>query len=197
MKTFETFRETINYIPNCVMCGKDMQITIRGIKRAGDKPWRSQNLSLLMEIKNNLLAIKVHGRAPAHTHVISALAIDIDSNKILEGEEMINDMTGWIHVNKTCRTCHFKISFMFNSVETRVKGYFPPVFLHNEIIQYTMSAKRDVKIHKTYGSDMTLSGEKTFISVNGKLIKEVPFDFSKFQNLKQITRRIETIATFQ
>lgn len=193
MKVFKTLQELLNYIPNCIICGKDMKLSIEGYVQAVSpaKPkWGSgtQRVYLKMDAKEGVLRCK---------HKSFSVAIDAATNKIIDGEDLINRlMLNTINVKKCCPTCVFKSVSVYQAGHTKKTHFFPPMTLRNEELNYTMRGNKRCTIIKHYqfteGHDANC-----FITLNGSSLQPVPLDFTKLTSLEQINKKIKTIAVFQ
>lgn len=188
MKTF-TLKELINYIPTCIICGKQLMLSINGNIKTSKQKWTGKNISIKTKIKDSVLE---------STSKNYTLSVNLDNNEIVEGGELINNlMTSWMYVNKQCKTCCLTVNTTYNDGNTKNTTAFPTVKLTSESLGYTMPGGKEVKIFKHYYDDQTMLGERTQITISGKLLPAIPFYFDKIDNLKHLNKRILTIRTFQ
>ena len=201
MHTFNTLRELDSYIPNCIICRKSMGLTIDGLlsSLSAAKPrWSSGNerMQVKLHLKDGIWSGK---------HKSQAVVIDIVTNKVLQGEELVNRlMPQSTHVRKLCPTCHFKIHTVYsNSITSLTQGLnnkkdslFPPLTIHSEELHYTMKGGKDVRITKYYNLNGVLSGEAATIRLDNKFLPPVPLDFDKMRDLAHLNKRLATIKLF-
>lgn len=197
MFTFLTLKDLYEYIPNCIICGKEMKLSLSGqhskfsqvVPNYQFGASTKSSVHLKSYIKNNTILFK---------NKKFSFSIDRDTNKIIDGAELVNNLCiNWMFISKGCITCDFKIQNIYNDGSTKKLEIFPPLKHVEERIHYTMK-RGTVTIHKHFYDDSTLLGETTQITVNRKPITQsIHLDFSKFKNLKQLNRRLETIIMFQ
>lgn len=188
MKKF-TIKELVEYIPKCIICQKDMYISIKGNIQSQKHRFTGKKVSLTTKVQDDAL-VSV-GK--------DLFTIDLNTSEIITGAEFFNSlMNSWLYVNKRCRTCDFLISNIYNDFDTIVaRTHFPKLKLQNEQISYTMPGGKIVKILKSYYDDNTMLGSMTRITINNKLLPPFPFDFTAIHGLKQLNNRLLTIRTFQ
>lgn len=181
MKIFNNIKDFVNYIPHCIICGKNMNIVLVGLSYSNGK---MEDFSIKINILNNLLLSKNKNYK---------LMINIDNNFIIEGHPFINKI-GKIHLNKYCKTCNFKIKSGLIYINN--KKYFPSFYLRKETICFTRKNHTKIKINNfyCYPYNYTLS-HNTFI--NNKKINNLKIDIYKFKTLKHLNKRISTFITFQ
>ncbi len=200
MNTFSSLQDLFTYIPNCLICNKEMYIAIHGwlnikidhITFLFDKHLmfgKKEEVYWKSSIKDNICYFK-HKKYP--------FAIDLSNNKIIQGVDIINHLTvNWMYISKKCRTCNFLINTIYRSGNTKKILYFPEVQLVSEYIRYTLPHHRNIVISKSYYDASTMLGERTNISIEGLPVKEFPINFARFKNLDQLNHRISTILVFQ
>jgi len=185
MKTFQTLQELLDHVPQCIICGKDMNVHLDGHLRQ----WYQDGVHFKFEMKDGLLCSKKHKKY--------SVIIEPKSNLILEGQEVVNNlMVNWITVYKTCWTCKCTVSTRYNSGHRKKTDVFPPLSLTGEELSYTLRRGKSVDISQTYYDDSSLLGVRTNIVVNHRMVTPRYFDFSKYKNLEQVNNRIATILTF-
>lgn len=188
MKTF-TLKELINYIPTCIICSKQLVLAINGNIKSSKQRYTGKNISVKTKVKDSILesANKNYN-----------LSISLDDGEIIEGVELVNNlMTGWMYVKKQCKTCCLTINTTYNDGNLKNVKIFPPLKLTSEDLSYTMPGGKEVKIYKQYYDDQTMLGERTQITINGKLLPPFPFYFDKIDDLKHLNKRLLTVRTFQ
>lgn len=180
----------LEYIPNCIICGKKLRIEINGRLPNKLKKYSTTSINLKTKIEDNCL-ISLNKDYP--------LTIDLISSEIFEGRQFIIDlMTGWIYINKLCSTCHFKISAIYNrGFMEKLLTTFPQIHLYSEDLSYTMTGGHKAEIHKIYYDDSTGLKDRTLIHINGKLLPNFPFQLNKFNHLNELNQRLFMIRTFQ
>jgi hypothetical protein len=192
MKTFKTFQELIDYVPNCIICGKLMEIHLDG---------RVKQESLVVNIWKTIDPIHFHlkmkdGFIVGNNKKIS-FTITSSNNVIINGQEHIDNlMVNWITVYKTCRTCRFNIITKWTGDIVKNIKNFPPLTLTNEEIYFTRNKEKIVSINQSYYDDSTLLGIRTSIVINNKSVKPLYIDFNHFKNLDQLNARLSNILVF-
>lgn len=194
MKTFQTLQEVVDYIPTCVICHKGMKLSIEGYVKpvSTSKPrWNSgsQLIYLKMEEKDGLLR---------GTHKNESVAIEPATNRLVEGEDLVNRlMLNTINVKKCCPTCVFKFNFVYQAGNTKKTHKFPPIALQSEELNYTLRGGKRCHITRHYQFNQDEQEVKCNIRVNYIEVTPVNLDFSKLTDLDQINRKIKTVLTFQ
>ena len=184
-----SLKEISEYIPNCLICGKQIPIIIDGLLKNKKGLHSFDRVNIRTEIKNNIV-ISMNKNYP--------LSINLDTAEILEGKELVNIlMSRWLYIKKHCKTCHFIITMMYNSGNLKNVNNFPKYELYSEELAYTMPGGKRAYIHKRYFEKDSLLATYTQLYIDNKPILSCQFDFSKFENLKQINKRVLTIRTFQ
>jgi len=188
MKSFNTLKELVNYIPNCLVCGKQMMIIIKGHILPNSQN-RFNGYYTRLIVNNN----QIVSRNKKHN-----ITVNLDTNEFIDGKEVIYNLKqNWIYLNKTCRTCRFDISTVYRSGQQGDKNYFPTFLLDSETISYTWKNGKQIYIVKYHNIGVSvLSDSVTQISVNNKWLPSIPFDFSKFSKLSQLNNRISTLLVF-
>lgn len=189
MITFQTLSELYAYVPTCLICNKDLDVSIDGTfsSVAANKPRFSRG------------GERVHFKVSLEDGVITAksanyvMRLDASSNKILEGSDLINRMlVNQTQVTKKCSTCHLKINTQYSSGNTKKEINFPPLTLRSEELHYTLRGGKRVRIEKYY-YDHTSTIQ---FQLNGKHLPPVPFEFNKIKDLTHLNKRIATIILF-
>lgn len=197
MKNFGTLQELLDYIPKCILCGKDMELRITGgvpSRQTSENYWKNNDVCLKMF----LLEDKLHSKKCKDY----SLSVSPITNLITSGKNLISDMVSRsysrVTANKKCRTCFFQISTAYSrDKETpKLRNYFPALTMQTEELHYTMKKGKSVKLYKYYRSD-SLTGENTNISVNFRSLKSIPLDFSKIHNMEHLNNKIKTLMVFQ
>lgn len=196
MKTFNTLQEYVDYVPTCLICKKEMRVSLTGTMQAtpvsGQKRWASsrKSLDIKFDIKEGVLVSK---------HKTHKLSMKLDDNSLVEGEDIVARLTSKLtFVKKSCQTCHVKIQANCSNPQFKKEKRFPALTLHSEELHFTMRGGKDLNVTKYYGSNDSSETEKSAsIQINYKYLPPVPFDFNKFNSFEQLTRRISTIVLFQ
>ena len=195
MKIFETLQELINYIPHCVICGKEMKLSIEGYVTpvSPSKPKfgkGSQRVYLKLELKDDILRCKQDSLN---------LAIEAATNKLIDGEELVNRlMLHTINVKKCCPTCVFKSVSVYGAGHTKKTHCFPPLTLQSEELNYTMRGGKRCLITKHYLSTNSSDEEANCVIWFDRVpLQPIPLDFSKLTSLEQLNKKIKTIVVFQ
>lgn len=188
MIIFQTLSELYAYVPTCLICAKDLYVSIEGTiyPVAANKPRFSRG------------GQKVHFKVSLEKDIVIAkstndtIRLDVNSNKILEGCDLVNRMlANQISVNKKCSTCHFKINTQYGS-NTKRESYFPPMTLRSEELHYTLRGGKRVSIDKYYYDH----NSTIHFKLDGKYLPPVPFEFNKIKNITHLNKRIATIVLF-
>lgn len=200
MKSFNFIREFINYIPQCIVCGKDMLITINGTPNIESYYSKHTEISIKTCISNNYLLVSKNNKYQ--------LIINVDNNNIDVGKKLILSLIHKfynISLNKSCSTCKFFIKSVFNTnmlSNYSVKNLiFPITFLSREELCYTKNHGKNIRIVKYYINNLiwnnSYPAHNVYMSIDNKSIKYPNLDFSKFKDLKHFNKRLSTILTFQ
>ena len=192
MRNFKTFQELIDYVPNCIICGKEMEIHLDGqiSPTLPSKQWYGrESVHLVLQPKEGLLRSKKHKK---YTLIINPF-----DNHIIDGQDLVNRlMVNWISVYKKCWTCRFSVYTGYRKGHTKKHEKFPYLTLGNEELYYMLRRGKSVGIHQQYYDDSALLGIRTHITVAGKPVKSMYIDFNKFKDLDQLNKRLATILTF-
>lgn len=211
MRLFTTLEMLDNYIPNCFICHKKMQMILEGrlASISKDKPrWDSgrETAKLKLTLKDGLY----YSSYKSH----NVICINPVDNKVVEGMDLISRMiVGSIYANKLCHTCHLKIKTEHRNTATPstlqntanfIKNEFelinkekriPALALSQEELHYTLRGGVDVKISKYY-DHTNLDNCTALITLNHKHLPPMPLDFDKFKDLEHLNKRLATIKLF-
>lgn len=196
MKTFECLQELLDYIPNCIICQKVMELRIEGSVPARSNP--DYYLREKVYLKMFLFEEKLHSKRCKDY----SFTIDPKNNQLFSGKDLLNRMISSssfqsIAAIKKCHTCHFKISTTYsNGTVTAKLHQFPVMQLYTEELSYTMKREKQVRIYKTYNDTYHLTGEKATVVVNHRHL-EFNLDLSKIQDLDHLNNKIKTVMVFQ
>jgi hypothetical protein len=198
MLKFNSIQELLNYVPSCLVCGKNMEAHIYGHLSTTWSSRIDDRVFLRFEMKDGLLCSRRHNK--------HSIILDPSTNLVLEGTDTVSKlMTSWINFYTTCWTCNFKISTEYKPGNARRKDIFPALTLTSEELSYTLKRQRGVHIQQTYYEDnRNYPGEstskshnsRTWITVNNKVVKPMYVDFNKFKDVDQLNKRLFTIMTF-
>jgi hypothetical protein len=191
MKKFTTLLDFHNYIPNCIICHKPTIISIDGALYAvGDNTRRSSSrarLCLNLHLKDDGF----------HSNKKAVVFFDF-SNKILEGIDLVHRFVPHkTYLKKTCNTCHFKIytDTFIQSINT--KDSLPEARLACEEIHYTMKGGKSISVTKYHKIDKPgYSNESINIMLDNKPLPSSSLEFDKFENIEQLSKRINMIKLF-
>jgi hypothetical protein len=188
---FKTLEELENYIPNCIICGKHLQLFISGRLNAVSpaKPrWGSgqEQIRLPMVLKEGVFRSK---------HKNHSVSVEYSSNHIIDGQDIVNRLR-FVEAEKNCPTCHFKILAKAKDGQGHKENCLPPLTISHEELHYTMKGGKPIRITKYYGTGDTLRGESATIRIDNKFLPPVPWDFDKFKDLAHLNKRIATIKMF-
>lgn len=196
MKTFQTLQELLDYIPNCIICGKPMELRIVGsIPLKGEPSWRNTRSICF---KMFVLEDKLHSRK----HKDFSLVIDPTTNHISSGKDVLNQMV-WTSYSgiialKKCKTCNFKIEAEYtNGINSQKLHVFPELRLVSEEIHYTMRRHKLVQIYKRYHRPDSGLGDGISVVVGHFQVNLSVLDFAKIQDLDHLNNKIKTFLVFQ
>lgn len=193
MKTFKVLQEFLDYIPKCIICGKERKLSMEGYVKpiSSSKPrWSSgsQRVYLTLDLKDGYL----HS-----THKSHSVQIDPSTNKLLDGEDLINRMMlQTINVKKCCPTCVFKSFGVYQAGHTKKTHHFPPLALRSDDLNYTMPGGKHVTVAKFYSFNETIEDAKCHITIDKVALQPIPLDFARLTDLETINRKIKTITVF-
>lgn len=208
MVVFNSLSEYMNYVPNCVVCGKYMELYIDGHLRSLTKKKPRYNHSRdHLYVKMQLEYTHLRSKHKQHEIVINP-----ETNEVTIGAELTNRLKeDRIYANKRCTTCHFKISAAFEAPKGAnlssyyhysdkiglfwKDNYFPPLSLKEEELHYTLKGGVDIRISKMY-SWPTTEDASAIISLGHKDLPPMPLNFDKFEGLEHLNKRIATIKLF-
>lgn len=192
MKTFSSIKEFIDYIPNCILCKKEMQIAIHAIRKS-EKNWNYDNIHIKTSVIDNMIISK---------NKDYKLEINMYDNTIVSGSEFISSIeNNTIDVNKSCKTCNFKIKAIHNSkytsrTKTNKIENFPSLVLAKEELYYTRNGGKNVVIVKYHPPSYDASANM-WITINNKKIQSFNLDLSKLKDLDHLNSKLSTLITFQ
>ena len=192
MKVFNTLQELLEYVPRCILCQKNIPISIEGYLTSADaKKWygRKQRVYFKLKIKDGVLRDKCRGQS---------IAIEASTNKLLEGGDFVNRlMLQPITVKKCCPTCAFKFIASYQDGNVKTTNTFPPLTLKSEELSFTMKGKKNISILKHYAFLQEGEEPKCIITYDRGSLEPIDLDFTKFTSLDQVAKKIKTIVTFQ
>lgn len=188
---FKNLKSIIEYIPNCIICGKTNNIYIDNY---------TYKKSIKVKIEDNYLTSKKDG-----------LCIDILTNKyISQPKKFILDKEEKIFLEKKCHTCRFTLTFnnAFLSenndyVYKSSLDYFPELQLVEESIYY--SNKPKIKL-STINNIISITNSynayddkiMTSLSYEDKYnLLPHAFNFSKIRDFKHLKSKVNTFLTFK
>jgi hypothetical protein len=189
MTKFNSLKELLDYVPNCLICGKGMVISIEGMFSAVDKSkprwgsgWDPFKVRLVLE--DNVLNTK---------HKNHKISINPHNNEVIIGNDLVTRIVfNSTKVIKICNTCVFKI--ITNCDAQNLKNKFPTLTLKKEELSFTKKGGKAIQINSYYELGNSLA--RTFVYINKKSMPELTIDFSKISNFEHLNRRIDTIITF-
>ncbi len=178
-----------------------MVLSINGMLSASATDKRSRYLQVKVKshtglVKDDLL----HGR-----HENYWISIDPKTNRIVDGQDILERMKIRISVCKLCTTCDFKIitDTLGNKFPPK-KDHFPVLSLRQEKLCFTMKRGRQVHLINYYGnsnpsddSEENVTTQILLDRTNLLPLGKMFVDISKFTNLDSLTRRLKTIMVFQ
>lgn len=207
MVIFNSLSEYMDYVPNCVICGKYMELYIDGrLSSLSKKKPRYNHGRDHLYVKMQLEYTHLRSKHKQHE-----IVIDPKTNEVTIGVELINRLKDdRIYAHKRCSTCHFKIeaafqkpgehqsSWLITSDKVGLSwkdNHFPPLSLKEEELHYTLKGGVDIRISKIYNWP-TNENVGAIITLNHKNLPLMPLDFDKFEGLEHLNKRISTIKLF-
>jgi len=197
MKYFKTLQDLLDYVPNCLICGKILQLSIEGHWGNSSIFDKTEFRAIQTSYKENLLYSK---------HKIYSFCLDPKNNEIISGKTFFKILSDrYISVYKKCHTCYCILKCSLADKQYKIHNFFSDLILDNEEIRYTMRNKKEISIYKNHGamyyySNPSVAGNnKMSITLNGKRMHypNEYIDFSKIKNLSDLNKKISTIMVFQ
>jgi len=202
MKIFNKLSELDNYIPNCLICKKPMQIILRGVisHSSHHRDYKSyQKLKLVFfKTDDNCYYIKTKEK---NTTNIKVQAVD---NLVVEGSDLVAFLKD-LKISKGCPTCHFRIETALQPIlmsgpklnnKINVDFYFPSLTLQREELHLTLRGGNSLMIDKIYYAAINEDSVRTMISLNHKYLSDIPLELDKISDLDQLNKKIGMIKTF-
>ncbi len=201
MIEFRNLQELMDYIPNCIICKKEMVLSMEGrIARVKDnkkpKHWNDGGTWTMLKTraKNEL----VHDDLLHFRNTKYHISIEPQRNKIIDGLD-IAQRINIFNINKVCRTCDFKIQAMAESCGNST--HFPTTRLERETLNFTMRGGKMVRMYRSYRNlrapGVPPKEVSTQIYINDHMLPDLPLEFSKIRDIGQLTRKIKTAVVFQ
>lgn len=189
MIEFETIDKFINYIPNCIICGKKLTLYLNLFNESFFT--RRQGYFHFIEMKHDdeFLISK---------NKLFNFSFDSKSNLIIDGINLFNEsMKRNNQFLMKCKTCAFYTKAMCRAGAIKKYLYIPKIELYQVNIQYMLPKHKSFLI-KNYLSLDSNDFNSSYITINEKSIGALPYiDLAKFSNIKQLNKRIKTLITFQ
>lgn len=207
---FNCIRELIDYIPQCIVCGKQIPIVIT-TNSFYNKDFKS--LSGYLYLKTKILDNKLISMNKNYPFII-----DIDNNFIIEGAGLVNKIllsSSGTGINKSCKTCNVAIYTMyhpFHFTNEYKYGFFPSSELKTEFFSYTIRKNKKISIEREYYYFKTVNRVDSYkifssLQINNKYIDSpVPgllskiisdLDITKVNNFNSLNKKINMFLTFQ
>ncbi len=194
MKYFNTLKEFIDHVPNCLICGKQLNINIEGIIPdfiksikidKMDENVLNKFVNFKTNIKNNILYGKFRNLN---------IAINVDSNEIISGKNIINSiMINKIELIKKCRTCKFELYGEYKQPHLKPHNHFPKIKFITEELMFMNNNKKIVRIECHF-----YDVDRSYFYIDDNYISTMEnFNFSMFKNFKHMKKRIAMLQTFQ
>lgn len=188
MKSFLNFQALLDYIPNCIICTKPMQMQMSGTLGHKANAHTRERYSMHLALKDGLLFSK---------HKSHKLVINPVDNSVVEGVDLAaRIISEYTSVKKMCQTCHFKIETFCSGSKVKKEKNFPILTLQTEELHFTMKGGKDVHVTKYYPGNGGGQEYTARIMLNGKYLPPVPFEFDKFNSFQALNKRINTIVVF-
>ena len=188
-REFVHLQDLLDYIPNCIICGKPMQIKL-------NNPYGK---TIALVSRDGFVVSREFTKKPIEE---CSVVIDPLTNKIIKGATHIDNMLKHqLYVYKKCRTCRFIISLLHEAGSTKYPKFFPSLPIVSEHIEYRRKKSKEIDIQKFYTfKGSYLYQDRLLFVIDGKQLTNIRFDdfhFNKIKNLKHLNRQIKTILTFQ
>lgn len=192
MKSFLNLQEAVDYVPTCLICGKNMRMTI--------------DTSIVTEIKGKTRSVSSQRTYPRiemqmvdgklqSKHKQFDICINPITNEITVGaKDTQNFIWESTFFRKTCPTCHCKISMNCPRGAKSKEIPFPTLTLGREELHFTMKGGKSIRIDKYHRNDD--DNKNASIRFDEKYLPPLPFDFGKFNNFEQLINRIQTLILF-
>lgn len=201
MIEFRNFQRLMDYIPNCVICKKEMVFSMEGrIARVKDnkkpKRWNDGGTWTILRTraKNEL----VHDDLLHFRNTKYHISIEPRRNKIIDGLDIAQRINSF-SISKICRTCDFKIQAGAEGCGNST--HFPTMQLSCETLNFTMRGGKRVRMYRGYRQLPPGTTQPTEIStqiyINDHILPSIPLEFSKIKDINQLTRKIKTAIVFQ
>lgn len=185
---FLTLQALLEYIPNCIVCTKPMNLQMSGTLAYQSGSHNRERYSMTLALKDNLLVSK---------HKSHKLIINPIDNTVIESVDLAGRIISeYTSVKKMCPTCHFKIETFYSGNKAKKEKTFPALMLQNEELHFIMKGGKDVRVTKYYSGNNNDREATARIQLNGKYLPPMPFDFDKFNSFQALNKRINTIVVF-
>lgn len=198
MKYFDNLQQLVNYVPNCLICGKQIPILIQG------RWFYPPDVDVFKSIKTTVQDDCLLAR-----HRKFDFKINLSNNKIIHGEEYFKDiLKSRMFVFKKCSSCHIYVTLspiLENPVQAKISKFsiFPTLAIDTEEVQFTTKGGKKLFLHKDYHK--SYSSYQVFpegiisLSVNNKR-QHIPNEYLNLEKIKDFSslkNKISTILTFQ
>ena len=185
MKEFVLLKDFIDYIPNCICCGRPLNTVI-------SNPL-FKNIALYCE-DDLILSREKKGTTQEKYRVV----IHSDSNFILTKTDRINNkyIRYGSTIYKCCKKCNFNIlgKYFYNEGD-----YFPSLYLLEESFKGVIFNK-NFFIMNNYEIPFMSFRQKDYLELNvdkTTSFLDFNFDFTKISSKSNLLQKVSTLLTFQ
>lgn len=182
MNNSQKIQKFIDYMPNCLICGKDLVIRLYPYISIKNK-----HLIIPIKIKNNILYNEFYNIQ------INLLDCTMNDN-FLCSKRSLEDM----EIKKCCTTCVFDI--IANCVlDKNNKNKIKDFYLSHEIIKFTAPGiNKPIEVINFYGKESTTNYNKSLIYLGDNQL-DLQVDYLNLNNIKNFSslkRKIKAALVF-
>lgn len=160
-------KEALEYIPNCVLCNKEMRLCFSSFY--SPVVYLNKTDDIVQNIKIDL-------------------KINVNTNEIISGQKFLNANFNSHFLKKNCATCRFTVTFLATS---NIKSTFPEVTKNKEELYFFDNNKQVRIINKSLHDSSQLYYNKKWLNL------PFSFNFETTNNLPAIKKRIKMVKLFQ
>lgn len=191
IREFNTLQELIDYLPHCIICGKNMILYCSGIMKTGYKDIYKGGYNLCLELfKKDDFFVAKNSKVN--------FVINSKDNKIIEGTDIVNQfMTSRMYVTTKCKTCRCYTRSLYNKGCLKYPEFFPKIPLVEEELGFTLSKGKNISIVNSSWGPKLESVNRHIIMINASMLDlNLDLEFSKIKNLSHLIKKINMILTF-
>lgn len=168
-----TIKEIISHVPKCVICQKDMIISLSFVRY--NYNYSHYPYINYLTYKNNFLFLK-------KDQTFLNFCIDVNNNIYIK-----NAAPTIYKLNKTCKTCRFDMEYIYNPcLNNKVVGKFS--LREVNLIYYK---KSNIRVYVC-----AINNFSTKIYENNAILATNCFDIQKLNNIKKINKFIDTVKIY-